>query len=583
MAGLPQQPSAAAAAGAAAAALLQRQLAQDIEDAKPDKGWSEHQTGDGRKFYFHEETQTSTWEKPDVMKTVEERITDPMWKEYKIWDGRVFYHNKDTKVSCWAMPPELRRLRGQESGVDERPIPPTSAERVRAFWDLMKDKGVDEGWNWRAADAATSGAEEAQGLEEALRKQSFAEVLSQSMSQKHIAEREKERNAAQALERLIEERFPRPEDLETTYEEATTVLRHEEAWGLISSDVRRDEVFQAVMERLEEKHQKARAEQRPERIVRLQRMMGSDPELKRTRLRWKDAREILERRGELQEEEPPLEALRLWASLRALKTSDEHAALLKPRSLDDEAVYRAERKRRDGFVKLARGMVVEGEATTETPFAALQGAADGDPSLTALRDSAGAAAMELYDEVLAELAEKGAEAFRAEHAADAAAWVQAKASKEERESAEATAEPQAKRRKRGGFDEVDAQPAAAMPEEPGDDTNPLDELIKNLPDRPKEDDEKKEDSEASEAKSEAEVEEDEDEDPLMGAANKAAEARAEREAASVAAPVASAPARVKQSEGELMAKKAEELKAMCRARGLPVSGTKAVLVERLLA
>merc|ERR1719446_637800 len=106
------------------------------------------------------------------------------------------------------------------------------------------------------------------------------------MRQKQIEEREKERNAAQALERLIEERFSSPEALATTYEEASRLLQGEEAWGLIKSDVRRDEVFQTVMERLEEKHQKSRTEKRGERIVRLQRLMASDAELKRPRLRW---------------------------------------------------------------------------------------------------------------------------------------------------------------------------------------------------------------------------------------------------------------------------------------------------------
>lgn len=496
-----QQPSAAAAAGAAAAALLQQQLAQDIEDAKPDKGWSEHQTGDGRKFYFHEESQTSTWEKPDVMKTVEERITDPMWKEYKIWDGRVFYHNRETKVSCWAMPPELRKLRGQESGVDERPIPATCAERQKAFWDLVRDKGVDAGWNWRAADAATSGAEEAEGLDESQRKQCFAEVLGLSLKQRQIEQREKERNAAQALERLIEERFSRPEDLGTTYEEATKALSNEEAWGLINNDVRRDEVFQTVMERLEEKHQKAREESRSARIVRLQRLMGSDPELKRTRLRWKDVRESLERRDELQEENPPLDALRLWSSLKTLKAADEHAKALKPKARDHEAAYRAERKRRDNFVRLVRGLIVQGLANADTPFEELRKLAEGDSSYTAMRESAGAAPPELYYEVLEELKEKGEASFKGEHAADAS-FVEPKEEKVEKK--EEVEEPPAKRQK---------------VEDDEDEINPLDALINTLPNSA---------AEKEEAKDE-DTEEDEDEDPLMAKATQAqAELRGRR-------------------------------------------------------
>merc|ERR1712176_664467 len=124
----------------------------------------------------------------------------------------------------------------------------------------------------------------------------------------------------------------------TTFEEAENILGGEEAWKLLKSDVRRDETFQAVMERLEEKHSKARAEKRVERVVRLQRLMASDPELTRSRLRWKDAAAILARRDELHEEEPPLEALRVWASLRDLKPVTEHEAEAKAKMQDVKTV-----------------------------------------------------------------------------------------------------------------------------------------------------------------------------------------------------------------------------------------------------
>merc|ERR1719343_2746 len=173
-------PSAAAAAGAAAAALLQRQVAADGAGAgaqASSAGWTEHQTGDGRKFYFHEETQACTWEKPDALMTPEERVNDTKWREYKIWDGRAFYYNKETKVSCWSMPPELRKLRGESSGIDDRPLPQTQAEKRRAFWEYLRDKGVDETWNWKRIHEVTRSDPQAQGLDEGLRKQVCAELL----------------------------------------------------------------------------------------------------------------------------------------------------------------------------------------------------------------------------------------------------------------------------------------------------------------------------------------------------------------------------------------------------------------------
>lgn len=283
-----------------------------------DIGWTEHQTGDGRKFYHHDETGTSSWEKPEALMSTEERANSTKWREFRIWDGRVFYHNKETKVSCWAMPPELRELRGESSGLDDRPLPETMAEKRRAFGELMKAQAVDSSWTWQMVDSATKEMPEAE-LPEAMKKQCFAELLSSVLKAPEAEVREKDRNAANALERLFEERFGRPEDLGTGYDEAAQILGEEEAWKLVKSEVRRDEVFQEVMERLEEKHRKARLERRTERIVRLQRLMATDLQLSRKRLRWEDAAAVLARRDELQEEGPPVEALRVWNSMLQLR------------------------------------------------------------------------------------------------------------------------------------------------------------------------------------------------------------------------------------------------------------------------
>lgn len=399
------EPSAAAAAGAAAAALLQRQLAEDVPKSdKPNAGWSEHQTGDGRKFFFNEDTQTSTWEKPDVLMTPEERKNDTNWHEYRIWDGRVFYHNSETKVSCWSMPPEIRRLRGESSGIDETPLPQTSAERRRAFWDHLREMGADDSWSWAAVEEATAKDAQAQDLSVEIKKQVFGELVGLCLRAKQLEAREKQRNAAKALERLIEERFGNPEDLATSYEEAASLLEHEEAWQLIKSDVRRDEVFQTVMERLEEKHQKTRTEKRAEQAVRLQRLIATDSELKRPRLRWKDAAAILAKRDELWEEDPPLEALRVWASLRDLKPASEHEqeAKMRNRSIPDE-IHRAERKRRDTFVDVLRDMLKQETFTKDTPWSDLEGQFKANPAYLALREGPGATAGELFDEFQEEL------------------------------------------------------------------------------------------------------------------------------------------------------------------------------------
>ncbi|CAJ1339732.1 unnamed protein product [Effrenium voratum] len=230
-------PSAAAAAGAAAAALLQRQLPGG-------EGWSEHQTGDGRKFFHNEDTGVSQWEKPEsLMSEGEKLVNSTAWKQYRIWDGRIFYHNKETKVSCWSMPPDLRKLRGESTGLDDRPLPDTSTERRNAFQEFLEER-IDASWDWRRVQQVAQSAPQASGVSEQVQRQVFAELLSMALRKSEAQARAKARNAAVALERLIEERFSDPDALGTSYEEAARILGDEEAWTLIKSEVRRDEVFQ---------------------------------------------------------------------------------------------------------------------------------------------------------------------------------------------------------------------------------------------------------------------------------------------------------------------------------------------------
>eukprot|EP00439_Symbiodinium_sp_Y106_P039193 s2043_g4.t2 len=369
-------------------------------------------TGDGRKFFHNEETGVSQWEKPDSLMTDSERIVNSTaWKQYRIWDGRIFYHNKETKVSCWSMPPELRKLRGESTGLDDRPLPETLAEQRQAFQELLKERQVDATWDWRRVQELARDAPQAEGVSEPVQKQVFAELLSLALKRTETEARAKARNAAVALERLVEERFADPDALGTTYEEAARILGDEEAWTLIKSDVRRDEVFQTVMERLEEKHEKHRADKRAERVVRLQRLMATDPELRRPRMRWKDATAVLARRDELQEEEPPIEALRVWASMRELRQPATRE--VDPKNKAQADFFRDERKRRDAFVLSMKELAAAERFTMGTSWAQLEEMlqASGDQRIAGLREGEGAVAMELFDEFVEELKLKGAEAY----------------------------------------------------------------------------------------------------------------------------------------------------------------------------
>lgn len=54
--------------------------------------WSEHDTPDGRKYWYNRVTQLSTYDKPLVLKTPEERSIAPCkWKEYTSPEGKKYY------------------------------------------------------------------------------------------------------------------------------------------------------------------------------------------------------------------------------------------------------------------------------------------------------------------------------------------------------------------------------------------------------------------------------------------------------------------------------------------------------------
>merc|ERR1712232_1500609 len=346
-------------------------------------------------------------------------------------------------------------------------------------------------------------------LTEAVRKQAFAELLSMAMRRRQIDEREKQRNAANALERLIEERFGAPEQVGASYEDAAQLLGNTEPWKMIKTDVRRHEVFQNVMERLEEKHKKVQAEERAERVVRLQRFIGSDPQLKRTRLRWKDAAAILGRRGELHEDAgQPLEALRIWSSLRTLKQPSEHEAIEKAKVKPDPAAYREDRKRRDAFLACLKEMVQKGRLMDKTSWSAFEARVN-DPRVTAMRDARGATSMELFEEFQDDLREGRIPNLQ----------ISLK-DEEEFEEIKEEEEPPAKRHR---FDPPDssvaaahaaaAAAAAAASRRAGGEVSALDAMIMGN------------NAGAADESSDSDDDDDDEDDPLMGVVNRAAAAK----------------------------------------------------------
>ncbi|KAL0224815.1 hypothetical protein RCL1_002727 [Eukaryota sp. TZLM3-RCL] len=66
----------------------------------------------GRTYYYNSVNGTSSWTKPDALKTDEDRaLDDCVWKETFDANGRPYYYNTSTLATTWVMPPEVLQIK----------------------------------------------------------------------------------------------------------------------------------------------------------------------------------------------------------------------------------------------------------------------------------------------------------------------------------------------------------------------------------------------------------------------------------------------------------------------------------------
>jgi len=70
--------------------------------------WLEAQAPDGRKYWYKEGTQETTWENPYANQTAlaQPTVAAPVvWTQLMAQDGRPYFHNPQTNETAWALPP----------------------------------------------------------------------------------------------------------------------------------------------------------------------------------------------------------------------------------------------------------------------------------------------------------------------------------------------------------------------------------------------------------------------------------------------------------------------------------------------
>ncbi|KAG0148088.1 hypothetical protein CROQUDRAFT_670079 [Cronartium quercuum f. sp. fusiforme G11] len=71
--------------------------------------WTEHRSPTGRLYWYNASTATSSWERPDDLKTPAERaLASTPWKEYQTAEGRKYWHHSETKETTWTLPEVVR-------------------------------------------------------------------------------------------------------------------------------------------------------------------------------------------------------------------------------------------------------------------------------------------------------------------------------------------------------------------------------------------------------------------------------------------------------------------------------------------
>merc|ERR1712188_204688 len=108
--------------------------------------WLEAQAPDGRKYWYKEGTQETTWENPYANQTAlaQPTVAAPVvWTQLMAQDGRPYFHNPQTNETAWALPPGALVSQPVHPG---RPAAPSKELRQQRLANARRHGGGMSFW-----------------------------------------------------------------------------------------------------------------------------------------------------------------------------------------------------------------------------------------------------------------------------------------------------------------------------------------------------------------------------------------------------------------------------------------------------
>ncbi|KAI1731757.1 FF domain-containing protein [Ditylenchus destructor] len=413
--------------------------------------WTEHIASDGRKYYYNRARKTSSWTKPDELKTPEEREKS-VWREYKTAEGKSYYYNTQTKDTTWNKPAIFEPRKGMKKEADSTTQSPAvttgeeTSELERAMAATMKKLEKQEAISAKSStpkDVVTSRLDtsiEASDEYEMRRRQveKYKELLmdkynngrvntNQSWEQamKHLqhdprfnilpkmSERKQVFNAWKT-QRTKDERDEKrlaikkaKEDLEKwllnnpkvrpsmRYQKADTLFATEEVWKAVSESERR-EIFLDVLPLIRDREAKSKQELRDRNTKALADILDSIDEIN-NRTTWAQAQRILIENPDFANDSV-LQGMDKEDALVVFQDQILEAEKLyeKEKQLEAKRIHRQERKIREAFMDFLKELNQKGILSSMSTWSALYPTIAADPQYENMLTQTGSTPLDLF-------------------------------------------------------------------------------------------------------------------------------------------------------------------------------------------